>query len=105
MVATCAGIAMGCHNHDIEFQRGGGDPVARRRWLKDRLPVLHMKDYVIDADRQSQMTPIGAGNLDWPAICGAADQAGCRWYVVEHDNGTFESLEASFRYISENLCS
>ncbi len=129
-----AGITLAYHNHDIEFvrfgdrtaleilydatdaanlqgepdthwiQRGGGDPVAWCMRLNDRLPVLHMKDYGVNTEREPLMTSIGAGNLNWQAICDAAEEAGCRWYVVEHDGGTFESLANSFRFISQELC-
>jgi sugar phosphate isomerase/epimerase len=49
------------------------------------------------------ITPIGEGNLNWDAICAAAAEAGCEWYVVEQDGGTFEGLQTSFDYITTNL--
>jgi len=121
------------HNHDVEFirfdnkpvleliyeqtdhegvqgepdtfwiQAGGGDPVAWCSRLNGRLPVLHMKDFGTLGKRQIVIKPIGQGNLDWKRIIGAAEASGCRWFVVEHDGGTFEDIEASFRYIRDNL--
>lgn len=133
-VLSEAGCTLMYHNHHIEFQRfgdrvaleiiydetdpahlqgepdthwiqaGGGDPVAWCEKLSGRLPVLHMKDYVINSGKDRLMTSIGSGNLDWKRIVAAADKAGTQWYVVEHDGGTFESLEASFNYIKNELC-
>ena len=91
------------HTHWI--QAAGGDPVEWCERLSGRLPVLHMKDYGVDPEegRGRKILPIGAGNLNWRRICDAAKKAGCEWYVVEQDGGTFEGLRDSFEYISENL--
>jgi sugar phosphate isomerase/epimerase len=128
-----AGKTVVYHNHQLEFQKidgtialeaiydrtdphsvqgepdtywiqfGGGDCVQWCHRLKGRLPVLHMKDYAINADREAWKAPIGTGNLDWSRIVPAAEEAGCEWFVVEQDGGTFEGLAESFRYISANL--
>jgi sugar phosphate isomerase/epimerase len=127
------------HNHNIEFLRykdktaleiiyentdpeflqgeidtywvqvGGGDPVAWCKSLKKRLPVLHLKDCGVSADRKTVFKEIGQGNLNWPAIVKAAKSSGCKWYVVEQDSNwagddPFKSLRMSFKYIKENLC-
>lgn len=129
-----AGITLSYHNHDLEFmhvngrtiyeqlyektdpahlqaepdtywiQLGGGDVVHWCERLKDRLPILHMKDYGIKERKVPEIRPIGAGNLDWKRIIAAAEGSGCQWFVVEHDGGTFESLEESFCYIRDHLC-
>jgi sugar phosphate isomerase/epimerase len=128
------GMTLLYHNHDLEFvhvegrrildrlyeatdpahlggepdtywiQRGGGEPSGWCRRLRGRMPVLHMKDYRLNGAREPEMCAIGAGNLDWPRIVSAAEEAGCQWYVVEHDHGTFESLADSFTYIRDTLC-
>jgi sugar phosphate isomerase/epimerase len=128
-----AGKVLVYHNHDVEFirfgeknvlemiydgtdpryvqgepdthwiQAGGGDPVRWCRRLRDRMPVLHMKDYTVNADRERTICPVGSGNLDWERICAAAEESGCRWYVVEHDGGNFQVLEESLRFIEQNL--
>jgi len=128
-----AGIKLVYHNHDIEFvrfenmpvlemiygktnpnyvqgepdtfwiQAGGGDPVAWCKHLHNRLPVLHMKDFGTLGKRQIVIKPIGQGNLNWQQIISAAESAGCKWFVVEHDGGTFDDLAASFRFIHEHL--
>ncbi|MFP4379009.1 MAG: sugar phosphate isomerase/epimerase family protein [Candidatus Sumerlaeia bacterium] len=133
-VLAAAGLGLAYHNHDIEFvkvgdkvalefiydntdpknllgepdtywiQHGGGDPVTWCEKLKGRLPILHMKDYAMKGKKEPMMTSIGSGNLDWKRICAAAEASGCEWYVVEHDGGTFESLESSFNFIRDHLC-
>jgi sugar phosphate isomerase/epimerase len=131
------GIVLTYHNHQIEFRRvgektildliyeqtepenlqgeidtywvqyGGGDPAAWCRKLARRLPLLHMKDYAIDSENRPTYAEIGSGNLDWPAIVGAAHDSGCVWYIVEQDTcpgDPFDSLKASFEYIRDHLC-
>jgi len=132
-----SGKVLAYHNHSIEFQRvdghlmldviydetdprylqgeidtywvqhGGGDPVKWCRRLSGRLPLLHMKDYVINEKREPLTCEIGRGNLDWPAIVAAAEEAGCQWFIVEQDfcpGDPFESLKISFEYIRDHLC-
>jgi sugar phosphate isomerase/epimerase len=90
------------------IQYGGGDPVHWCRWLKGRLPLLHMKDYKIDAQGAPAFAEIGQGNLDWRAIVAAAEESGCEWFIVEQDicdGDPFDSLQMSFEYIRESFCS
>ena len=89
------------------IQYGGGDPVEWCRKLDDRLPVLHMKDYRFTTDNQPTFGEIGSGNLNWKKIIAAAEESGCRWFVVEQDTcpgDPFESIAKSFQYISARLC-
>lgn len=88
-------------------QFGGGDPVSWCSKLGGRLPLLHLKDYMVDASNNVTMCEIGAGNLDWRGIVPAAEAAGCRWFIVEQDTcpgDPVESLEKSFRWLAENIC-
>lgn len=131
-----AGIILTYHNHHIEFRRfdgrlmldviyentdprylqgepdtywiqyGGGDPADWCRKLDGRLPLLHMKDYIITPDNSIAFAEIGSGNLNWPEIIQAAEQSGCEWYIVEQDvcpKDPFESLKSSFDYIKSML--
>ncbi len=127
-----AGITLGYHNHAIEFNRyggrtmldivyeeaphldaeidtywvqaGGGDPVAWVRRLAGRMEQIHLKDFVMNG-RQSEDAPVGEGNLNWPAIIGAAEDGGVRYFVVEHD-GTcpdpFASFQSSIHFLLRN---
>jgi len=131
-----AGLVLTYHNHSIEFRRvegrlildvlydetgpeylqgeidtywvqhGGGDPVAWCRRLAGRLPLLHLKDYVIAHENEPTFAEIGNGNLDWKAIIAAAEQSGCEWFIVEQDTcpgDPFDSLKASHDYIASEL--
>lgn len=127
-----AGVVLAYHNHHVEFRRydgklmlevlydetdpknlrgeidtywvqyGGGDSIAWCRRLKGRLPLLHLKDYVIMPDNNPCMTEVGNGNLNWPEIISAAEESGCEWFIVEQDTcpgDPFDSLRMSFEYL------
>ncbi len=66
-------------------QYGGGSPVTFIEKLSGRVPVLHCKDYVVEAPDKPRFAEVGAGNLDWQAIITAAEKAGTEWFVVEQD--------------------
>ncbi len=88
-------------------QAGGADPVAWCRKLKGRLPLIHIKDYAIDAEHKPRFAEIGYGNLDFKAIVREAEAAGCLWFIVEQDTcpgDPFDSLKMSFDYIQSELC-
>jgi sugar phosphate isomerase/epimerase len=88
-------------------QTGGGDPVEWCARLKNRLPLLHLKDYAVDSsNKPALITEIGNGNLDWKRIIAAAELSGCKWFIVEQDTcpgDPFQSLAQSWGYIAENL--
>lgn len=90
-------------------QTGGGDPVAWCDKLKNRLPLLHLKDYgVANDNKPALIAEIGNGNLDWKRIIAAGDRAGTKWFIVEQDTcpgDPFVSLTQSFDYIKANLIS
>ena len=88
-------------------QHGGGDPAAWITMLKDRMPVIHLKDMVItdkDAEKiefgtAQVMAEVGEGNLNWTAILDACRAANVEWYAVEQDicrRDPFESLTISY---------
>jgi sugar phosphate isomerase/epimerase len=90
-------------------QFGGGDPVAWCKRLQGRLPLLHLKDYGINAEqRQPEFREIGQGNLNWSELIPTAENSGCQWFIVEQDTcpgDPFDSLKISFDYIKSELCS
>lgn len=133
-----AGIVLLYHNHAIEFRRfgdktmleiiyentdpryvqgeidtywvqyGGGDPVEWCKRLDQRLPLLHIKDYAIDAEYRPVFAEIGSGNLDFKRIIPAAEASGCEWFIVEQDRcpgDPFDSLAQSLEYIKTHLLS
>ena len=132
-----AGKVLTYHNHHIEFQRldgrlildiiygethprhlqaeidtywvqyGGGNPAAWCEKLRNRLPLLHMKDYGINRENKVVFAEIGSGNLDWKPIVNAAEKSGCLWFIVEQDTcpgDPFDSLKISYDYIRGTLC-
>jgi sugar phosphate isomerase/epimerase len=137
-VLAAAGQTLSYHNHHIEFrkvagktilewiyeltdarylqgepdtywiQTGGGEPTDWCHRLQGRLPLLHMKDYLVTApENKIAMAEIGNGNLNWKSIVQAAEVAGCEWFIVEQDTcpaDPFDSLKQSFDYIKANLC-
>lgn len=131
-----AGLTFGYHNHATEFVRfegapvldyifrrvpvahlvseldtyyvhlGGGDVTAWCQKLRDRLPVMHIKDYVFTTANKPDWCEIGQGNLDWARIIPAAEKSGCQWFVVEQEScpgDPFASLQISFDYLKANF--
>ena len=87
-------------------QYGGGDVVKWVKKMNGRLPLLHIKDYVINENKEITYTEIGNGNLEWKDIIAAADASGCEWFIVEQDRcpgDPFDSIKQSFDYIKGNL--
>ena len=81
-------------------QHGGGDPAAWIRRMKDRMPVVHLKDMTITEGWTQTMAEVGEGNLNWPAILEACREANVEWYAIEQDicpGDPFESLAISFK--------
>jgi sugar phosphate isomerase/epimerase len=71
--------------------RGGQDPAAVIRLLKDRVGYLHLKDMLPDGS----FGEVGAGVLDWAAIRAAAADAGVDVGVVEQDRTARTPQESS----------
>jgi len=130
-----AGMVLTYHNHAIEFekfegktgldiiyeetnpnnlqgepdtfwiQHGGGDPVEWCKKLKNRLPLLHLKEFGI-IENKITMLEIGNGNLDWKRIVKEAKKSGCEWYIIEQDTcriDPFESLRISLEYLVNHV--
>jgi sugar phosphate isomerase/epimerase len=120
------GMAFGYHNHDFEFARSNGTamldallettdaafvtfeldvywtayagviPEDYIRQHAGRIALLHLKD--MTAERT--FADVGAGILDMPAICAAAEESGVRWHIVEHDEPTIPSLDSASRSLA-----
>ena len=89
-------------------QYGGGSPVEFNRLAKGRMPLLHLKDYMVNDQNNPQFAEVGNGNLPWPQIISSAEGSGCQWFIVEQDStpgDPFDSLQMSFDYIKANLVS
>lgn len=94
---------------DIHWvQRGGENPLAWMEKMHGRLPLLHLKDYKVDATGTPQFAELGNGTLPLKAIVAAAEISGCRHYIVEQDicpGDPFDSIATSFAYIQKELAS
>lgn len=133
---VAAGLTVSHHNHNNEFRKidgktvlqhilentqsvtleldtywvqyGGASPVEWNHLAKGRLPLLHLKDYMVNDKNSHQFAEIGQGNLPWPQIIQSAEESGCQWFIVEQDStpgDPFDSLQISFDYIKTNLIS
>ncbi len=126
------GMQLLYHNHDFEFQTvdgeylldmlyrvtnpkhlavqpdvcwvsvGGEDPAEYIKKYTDRVPVVHLKNYVggktdhmyeligmeLNAPKDEkpfEMRSLGEGVVDIPAVLAAAEEVGAKWVVVEQD--------------------
>jgi sugar phosphate isomerase/epimerase len=80
------------------LQFGGANPVEWILRLKNRVPLVHLKDMAVVAGK-TVMAEVGEGNLDWPRILDACRTSGTEWLVVEQDEclrDPMESLAISF---------
>ena len=81
------------------IQKGGHDPISWCKKLKNRLPLIHLKDFMMLNEHESYYAEIGNGNLDIKNIINEARLSGCKWYIVEQDEcqgDPFISIETSF---------
>ena len=126
------GVKFMYHNHDQEFQRvngrliidiladafpeelmgfivdtfwvqaGGEDPALRIKKFSGRCPCIHLKDFAYGR----KFAAIGEGNMNFPAIFKAADDAGTEYMLVEQDDcygeDPFDCLKRSYDYLKAN---
>ena len=126
------GVKFMYHNHDQEFQKVGGrliidiladafpeelmgfivdtfwvqasgaDPALWIKKLSGRCPCIHLKDFSYGR----KFAPIGEGNMNFPAIFYAAEEAGTEYMLVEQDDcygeDPFDCLKRSYDYLKAN---
>lgn len=85
-------------------QAGGADPAAWLRALKGRVPCVHFKDMVFShTDNAVRMAAVGKGNMNYPAMISACEDAGVEYVLVEQDNcydeDPFDCLKQSYEYL------
>ncbi|MEI2429935.1 sugar phosphate isomerase/epimerase [Lysobacter yananisis] len=68
--------------------RAGHDPVALLGKFRGRVFAVHAKDNAPQGQAKDEdgFAALGQGVLDWNAILPAAERAGVRWYILEHDH-------------------
>ncbi len=89
-------------------QHGGGDSVAWIKRLANRMPVVHLKDMVVDHPPHERlgiqwMAEVGEGNMNWDGILAACKESNVEWYAIEQDicqRDPFESLAISYRNLA-----
>jgi sugar phosphate isomerase/epimerase len=120
-----AGLQLGYHNHNFEFQKFGDvlvyDELMKRfdeKLIKMQFQVavialgyqaatyltkypgrfisLHLADW---SPEQKKIVPIGKGIVDWPKLFAAAKTGGIRNYFVEVDD--MDSTKASYPYLHD----
>ncbi|MFS2224226.1 sugar phosphate isomerase/epimerase family protein [Pantoea sp. B65] len=89
------------------ISRGGQDPVRFLQKYRGRIFAIHAKDNAAIGVRDDEMNfaPAGAGLLAWDEILPAAEKAGTRWYIVEHDlpKDPRAIITSARRYLENNL--
>jgi len=127
-----AGIIVGYHNHDLDFQqydgvpgmqilldacphldaefdvhwvqRGGADPAAWIERYSTRCSQVHFKDFTVLPGRKVGQPPVGDGNLNWERIVAACRKANTKYCLVEFDFPPEDPFPA-FRRSLENMLS
>lgn len=93
-----------CAELDLAWAATAGvDVPAYLRKLKNRCPVIHAKDVLIEGKKHTLM-PLGQGSLKWDDIFAAGRDAGIEWYVYEQDSGkgdVFDYVKASYDFLSK----
>ena len=85
---------------------GGGDVVEYINKLKNRIKVIHFKDYngTVEETGRPRFSEIGNGCLDWDPIIKACEDANVEYAVVEEDvcpGDPFDSLKISYDYLTK----
>jgi sugar phosphate isomerase/epimerase len=112
--AQAAGLKLGYHNHNFEFQavegqmlmdvllkntspdlvdfemdvywvvRAGQDPLKWIDLYPGRFKLIHVKD--MDKNEQQLNTEVGNGSIDYKKILAATRHEGIKYYIVEQEN-------------------
>ena len=65
-------------------QAGGADIMKMVKKLHGRLPCVHLKDMYVNG-MGIVMAPVGEGNINFPALIPAFEEAGTKYMLVEQD--------------------
>ncbi|MBR2805926.1 MAG: sugar phosphate isomerase/epimerase [Oscillospiraceae bacterium] len=124
------GITLCYHNHDFEYtpykegllldrilessddlmlemdtfwvKYAGFDPISEMDKRRDRLPLIHIKDYLDLSCFPPAFTEIGTGHMENGSIIRCAEDLGVEWVIVEQDNSPIDELESA-RISIENI--
>ncbi len=128
-IASKAGITVGYHNHEFEFDplgttngyeilldrtKGSGiqfemdlywmsvagkDPVSYWTRFPGQFPMVHVKDSA--GAPTNEMRSVGQGSINWAALFAQRNVGGIKHFYVEHDNPTdpWASITSSVAYL------
>ncbi len=87
----------------------GTEASSSLRMFEGRAKYMHLKDYSIAAREEGELekvdrvsSPVGTGNLNWPAIIKTAHEIGITNFVAEDDMGLLDPFESA-RISLENM--
>lgn len=87
--------------------RSGNDPAEFLSHLDGRLFAIHAKDNAPagTAEAERGFATLGTGVLDWKTILPAAEKAGAKWFILEHDKpiNAEEVLTKGNAFLTEHL--
>ncbi|WP_409342190.1 sugar phosphate isomerase/epimerase family protein [Paenibacillus sp. MBLB4367] len=89
-------------------QFAGFEPTDYIRKYSGRLPLVHLKDFRIDAEGKIDTVELGHGTIKLTDVIAAASEAGSEWLIVEQDrcaNPPLESIETSINWLKTNYLS
>lgn len=84
-------------------QAAGCDLLHWIKRLKNRIPCVHLKDMTVNG-MEIRMAPVMEGNLNFPAIIEAFQQANVKHMLVEQDtcySSPFECIKTSYQNITK----
>jgi len=82
---------------------GACDPAVEVARVRDRTPLLHIKDGPLEPKKAH--VAVGSGRMDIPAVVRAADPDRLEWLIVELDacdTDMFDAVAESYRYLTTN---
>lgn len=83
--------------------KGGYNPVDYFKKYPGRFQLWHVKDMTKTEDKF--FAPVGSGRIDFSSIFAEKKTAGMKYFFVEQDSfkdlDAFESIEMSFKYLSQ----
>lgn len=95
---------------------GGQDPAAYFKKYPTRYRLMHAKDFValkptsnsLDPKKRPEITEVGSGKIDWPALVAAARAAGVEYYYIDHDppfagKTAFQAAKMDYDYLQPIL--
>lgn len=87
--------------------RSGNDPAEFLAKLDGRVFAIHAKDNAPagTAEKERGFATLGTGVLDWKTILPAAQKAGAKWFILEHDMpiNAEDVLTKGNKYLTEHL--